>query len=79
MLFKVTFDKEIHILKSGNATTLQELKSLIPKVFKIYPENFYLTYIDEDGDEITLGTSEDYAILLGSEAKSAKIMIREKS
>lgn len=50
MLFKVTFDKEIHILKSVTATTLQDLKALIPKVFKVYPENFYLTYIDEDGD-----------------------------
>lgn len=79
MLFKVTFDKEIHILKSLNAKTLKDLKGMVPKVFKVFPENFYLTYIDEDGDEITLVSESDYGILLGSEVKSAKIMIREKS
>ena len=46
MLFKVSCDKEIHILKSVNAKTLTDLKSMIPKVFKCYPENFYLTYLD---------------------------------
>ena len=51
MLFKVTFDKEIHILKSLNAKTLKDLKGMVPKVFKVFPENFYLTYIDEDGDQ----------------------------
>ena len=50
MLFKVTYDKEIHILKSTNAKTLQELKGSVPKVFKQHPQNFYLTYLDEDGD-----------------------------
>jgi hypothetical protein len=50
MLFKVTFEKEIHILKSINVRTLQELKGMIPKVFKLHPPNFYLTYLDEDGD-----------------------------
>ena len=50
MLFKVTYDKEIHILKSVNAQTLTQLKGLIPKVFKQYPPNFYLTYLDEDSD-----------------------------
>ena len=34
MLFKVSCAKEIHILKSTNAKNLQELKNLIPKVFK---------------------------------------------
>lgn len=50
MLFKVTFEKEIHILKSINVRTLQELKGMIPKVFKLHPPSFYLTYLDEDGD-----------------------------
>ena len=46
MLFKVSYDKEIHILKSANAKSLTELKALIPKVFKQHPQNFYLTYLD---------------------------------
>lgn len=79
MLFKVTFEKEIHILKSINVKTLQELKGMIPKVFKIHPPSFYLTYLDEDGDEITLANEADYGILLGTQAKTAKIIIREKN
>lgn len=50
MLFKVSFDKEIHILKSTNTKNLQELKAMVPKVFKMFPERFYLCYLDEDGD-----------------------------
>jgi hypothetical protein len=50
MLFKVAFDKEIHILKSTNANTLAELKLSIPKVFKQFPTKFYLSYLDEDSD-----------------------------
>ena len=50
MLFKVCYDKEIHILKSANAKTLQELKASIPKVFKAFPPHFYLCYLDEDAD-----------------------------
>lgn len=79
MLFKVSCDKEIHILKSTNARTLHELKALIPKVFKLHPANFYLTYLDEDADEITLTTEPDFSILLGGGTRSAKILIREKS
>jgi hypothetical protein len=79
MLFKVTHEKEIHIIKSVNAKTLHELKALVPKVFKQHPQNFYLTYLDEDGDEITLATEADFGILIGGGAKSAKILIKEKS
>ena len=79
MLFKVTYDKEIHILKSVNAKTLQELKASVPKVFKQHPQNFYMTYLDEDGDEITLATQADYDILVGGGVKSAKILIKEKN
>lgn len=50
MLFKVSYEKEIHILKSVNAKSLHELKALIPKVFKQHPNSFYLTYLDEDSD-----------------------------
>ena len=66
-------------MKSANAKTLQELKVLVPKVFKTAPKNFYLTYLDEDGDEITLATEADYSILLGTNAKSSKILIRERT
>ena len=79
MLFKVVFDKEIHILKSNNVKSLQDLKNSIPKVFKIYPKNFYLTYLDEDSDEITLATEADFSILLSTNTKSTKVMIKEKS
>lgn len=79
MLFKVTYEKEIHILKSVNTKNLQELQGAISKVFKQHPERFYLTYLDEDGDEITLATESDFGILLSSGLKSTKILIREKN
>ena len=34
MFFKVSCAKEIHIVKSVNTKNLQELKNLIPKIFK---------------------------------------------
>ena len=48
-------------------------------MFKTYPLKFYLTYLDEDSDEITLATESDFSILVGGGAKSAKIFIREKN
>lgn len=54
MLFKVTFEKEIHIVKSANIRSLVELRNCVPQVFKSHPARFYLTYLDEEGDEITL-------------------------
>ncbi len=79
MLFKVAFDKEIHIIKSQTTMTLQDLKLQVPKVFKQHPERFYFTYLDEDGDEITLATEDDFKILLSAKLKSVKIIIKEKS
>lgn len=79
MLFKVAFDKEIHIIKSQTTMTLQDLKLQVPKVFKQHPERFYFTYLDEDCDEITLATEDDFKILLSAKLKSVKIIIKEKS
>jgi hypothetical protein len=79
MLFKVVNDKEIHIIKSHNAQTLEELSNSIPLLFKQCPRSFYLAYIDEDGDEITLETESDYNILLRNGYKSAKILLKQKN
>jgi hypothetical protein len=79
MLFKVAYDKEIHIIKANNLRNLEELRETIGQVFKQYPARFYLAYLDEDGDEITLATNNDLKILTGSGIKSVKIFIKEKS
>jgi hypothetical protein len=80
MLFKITFDKEIHVLRSEHVTSLLALKALIPTIFKKFPLKFNLTYIDEDSDEITLTHESDLQILLGNKSlKSIKIMLRENS
>jgi hypothetical protein len=79
MLFKVINDKEIHIIKSQSVQTLQELRNCVPQIFKQHPLNFYLAYIDEDGDEITLETDSDYNILIKTGQKNAKILIKERA
>ena len=56
MFFKVALGKEIHVMNAKeNNTTLAELKEFIKKVFKKLPSKFMLTYVDNEGDQITLG------------------------
>lgn len=79
MLLKVTLEKEIHIVKSAVANSLAALRTTIPQLFKACPSRFYLSYLDEEGDEITLANDNDYQILLATNQRSAKVYIREKS
>jgi threonyl-tRNA synthetase len=79
MLFKLTFDKEIHIVNAAKADSLLKLKETIIQIFKQLPKRFYLTYLDEDSDEITLENGNDFTILLKNTARSIKIFIREQS
>lgn len=79
MLFKITFEKEIHVVRSEHTSSLPALKQLIPTIFKKYPKKFYLTYFDEEGDEITLANESDFNMILKGQQKSVKINIRQKS
>lgn len=60
-------------------TTLAELKDFIRKVFKKLPAKYMLTYVDSEGDQITLGNENDIKILNDSDYKSVKIIIEETS
>lgn len=56
MFFKIALGKEIHVMNSKeNNASLTELKTFIKRVFKKLPQKFMLTYVDSDGDQITLG------------------------
>ena len=53
--------------------------TLLPSVFRSLPKRYALSYLDEDGDEISLKDQSDYEVLLGSGQKTAKVTIRENS
>ena len=76
MFLKIALGKEIHVMNSKDSNvTLTELKDYIKKVFKKLPQKYMLTYIDDDGDQITIGNESDVRILNESGVKSAKIII----
>ena len=77
MIFKVIFGSEIHILKSTDKQRFHQLLGSLPSVFKSLPARFKLSYLDEEGDEITFEDQNDYDVLLGTGLKSVKIIIRE--
>jgi hypothetical protein len=53
MIFKVIFGNEIHIIKSTDKQQFHQFYSILPTVFKSLPSRFKLSYLDEEGDEIT--------------------------
>ena len=77
MVFKLIYGKQIHLTSSQDKQQLPQLQAFIQSHFKTLPERYALTYIDEEGDEITLNDQNDYAILLGNKAKTTKIILRE--
>jgi translation elongation factor P/translation initiation factor 5A len=77
MIFKVIFGSEIHIIKSTDKQKFQQFLSVLPTVFKSLPNRYKLSYLDEEGDEITFEDQNDYNILLGTGQRSVKIIIRE--
>lgn len=77
MIFKVALGKQIHLINSQDKLKLQQILAFIPTIFKNLPRRYALTYLDEDGDEITLKEQDDYDVLLSSGLKTAKILIRE--
>ena len=46
---------------------------------KKLPAKYMLTYVDSEGDQITLGNENDIKILNESDYKSVKIVIEETS
>jgi hypothetical protein len=77
MIFKVIFGKQIYLIKPTDKPRFEDFLSSVLSTFKALPNRFTFSYLDEDGDEITLKNQSDYEVLLGSGAKTAKITIRE--
>ena len=77
MVFKLIYGKQIHLTGSQDKQELCQLRAFIQSHFKALPQKYALTYLDEEGDEITLNDQNDYAILLGNRAKTTKIILRE--
>jgi hypothetical protein len=54
MIFKIALGKQIHIINSQDKLKISQLFTTIASIFKGLPNRYALTYLDEDGDEITL-------------------------
>jgi len=79
MFFKIVFGKEIHVMNAKETTSLSELRSFVKGVFKRLPPKYMLSYIDNEGDQITLGNESDVKVLQESGLKSVKLVIEETS
>ncbi len=52
--------KNNSVIKIYNGeTSFKELANFIKKEFQLSPSRYSLTYVDEDGDTITIGSEED--------------------
>jgi len=76
MIFKVALDKKIRLINLKGKESIDELRTAVSQSFKMPADSFEMSYIDEDGDEITLSDPQDFSILISSEAKTTKIKIQ---
>lgn len=77
MIFKVILDKKIHLINLKDKEGIEELRKAIALSFKITVDSFEMSYIDEDGDEITLNDAQDFAILTSYGLKMMKVKLQE--
>lgn len=61
MYMKISCDKEIHLL--NKKVSIKELHAFIQSTFKNSTKNYSLTYLDCDGDQISLVSEEDIKTL----------------
>jgi len=77
MILKVTFAKKTHLINITDKPNIADLYTAINLIFKSLPSRYTLSYLDEDGDEITLQDQQDYQILMSSNNKTTKVNIKE--
>jgi tricorn protease-like protein len=71
---KISCDKEIHLL--NKKVNIKELHAFIQESFKKATKNYVLTYLDSDGDQISLVSDDDIKTLYEtSKEKFVKVLI----
>ena len=72
---KISCDKEIHLL--NKKVSITELREFISASFKNLPREFSVTYLDSDGDNISLVSEEDVKTLYdtSSNDKFVKVIV----
>jgi hypothetical protein len=74
MFIKLVLGNQIHIL--NKEITMTEIHSFIADRFKNIPESYNLTYIDSDGDTISIMSDNDIKSLQqSSNGKATKVFI----
>ena len=66
--------KKIVKLDKGNFNTL---RGLIKQSFPEAPTDYILSYLDQDKDEISLGSDEDLRLMLSTGAKINNVYIKQ--
>lgn len=72
MIYKVAFNKEIHVAQGFKS--YEELLNFMRNSFKSLPENYQVCYEDAEGDKITIACDEDIKVL--EECQAPKKMVK---
>jgi hypothetical protein len=75
MIFKVAHGKEIHML--SKQVSFSELHAFVLASFRKVPTHFALSYLDNEGDAITISSQEDLDVVYQMKVPSLKITISE--
>lgn len=76
MIFKVALNNKMRLINFKGKESFEELRVAISQSFSLPRNGFEMSYIDEDGDEITLSDEQDFAILTSSDLKTMKIKVK---
>ena len=76
MLYKIVVGSQIRLFDCKDPLSLELLSTFITKNFPKLTK-FSLYYIDEDGDHITLESTEDVSVFLEYDQKKPKIYVNE--
>lgn len=77
MFFKLIFNKEVHIYNPKDKASIKALTAYVHTAFKSLPSKFQFCYLDDENDEITLSTDNDFKIMMETSNKVVKIFIKE--
>lgn len=66
MIFKVALNSKMRLINLKDKESFEELRRSVSNSFGLSINGFEMTYIDEDGDEITLSDAQDFGILVCS-------------
>lgn len=75
MIFKVCFHNEIHRCAKV-PDSFESLTAIVHQIFKdLLPEDYMLTYIDQEGDQVILNAEDDFKVMMESCGKTQSLKV----